>query len=137
MVLITDVNFAEEQSTCFTDRRQEARYACTKQCLKTPHIDTEDPDAGGGVPNLFECNERKFATPAQSDDPTAKCCHQPVAAKLATIKTGVTKSPDAIQTVSAFRFRQHVLKRHLSISSREHVIKTLIGSTCNPNQSIT
>jgi hypothetical protein len=54
---------------------------------------------------LFERNKGKLAAPAQSDDPTEECRHQPVEEKLAAIKTAVTASPDTVKTVSAFRFR--------------------------------
>jgi hypothetical protein len=62
------------------------------------------------APDFLKRNERKLNTPPKGNEPSEQSRNQPVETKLAAVKTTISTPPDTVKTVSAFRFRQHVLK---------------------------
>ena len=112
-LLLLHSNFAEAQSTGFTNRSQTAGNGNVKELLVCTTLDLELLEIWCDIPDVFEGQASKIKAPAPSHWTGAEDTEKLVAAVLAAIEAVVTALPTAIDRVGSLRLTEDVFEHHL------------------------
>lgn len=111
--LVRDHDVAEEHAAGRAARPQTALQDGDKEALEAGHCDFEHLAVRCDVPDLFECQTAKSATPVQGDEDAAQQGGYLVGQCEAAGVAFVAVLPNAVHRVGAIRFGQDIFEFNL------------------------